>query len=224
MYRSKDREAFIQKGAGDSFESAGNYNLFMQCGEPPASAFRGLPADYSFRFRLCRRNELEVWKRVVAEEQYVDYVSEYYAKVYAPHEDEFFRRCLFVCNEKDMPVASTFIWRSYGQVNTVGWFRVLPEYEGKGIGRAILSEILKNAEFPVYLHTQPTSARAIKLYSDFGFKLITDPKVGYRRNELSESLPFLEKVMPEKDYKNLRFTKANAELLKAALSTEVSEF
>ena len=37
-----------------------------------------------------------------------------------------------------------------------------------------------------------------------------------------ESLPFLEKVLPERDYKNLRFTEANAELLKAALSTKVS--
>ena len=91
---------------------------------------------------------------------------------------------MFICDASDKPVASTFIWRSYGKINTIGWFRVLPEYEEHGLGRALLSEILKDADYPVYLHTQPTSARAIKLYSDFGFKLLTDPIIGYRKNEL----------------------------------------
>ena len=223
MYRNKDHEAFYQKGVGDSYETIGNYNIFMQCDSPNKTAFRALPDGYSFR--LCRRDELEIWKRVVVEEAYVDYVTEYYAKVYAEREDEFFRRCLFVCDADDKPVASTFIWRSYGQINTVGWFRVLPEHEGKGLGRAILSEILKDTEFPVYLHTQPTSARAIKLYSDFGFKLITAPAIiGQRKNDLTESLPFLQKVLPESDYAGLRFTEANDKLIEAALSSEISEF
>jgi len=222
MSKNRDYEAFIQNGVGDSYFTVGNYNLFMQCDSLEPNAFRELPKKYTFR--LCRRDELEIWKRIVVEEQYVGYVTEYYEKVYAPREDEFFRRCLFVCDTDDKPVASTFIWRSYGQINTVGWFRVLPEYEGKGLGRSILSEIFKDTECPIYLHTQPTSARAIKLYSDFGFKLITDPVIGYRKNELCESLPFLEKVLPEKDYQRLCFTAANAELLNAALSTEISEF
>jgi len=161
---------------------------------------------------------------VVVEAQHVDYVTEWYDKVYAKHEDEFFCRCMFICDANDKPVSSTFIWRSYEQINTVGWFRTLPEYEGKGLGRALLSKILTDAELPIYLHTQPSSARAIKLYSDFGFKLITDPVVGYRKNELTESLPYLEKVLPANDYVRLRFTKANEDLLKAALSSEFSEF
>ena len=107
--------------------------------------------------------------------------------------------------------------------NTIGWFRVLSEYEGQGLGRAILSEILKDAQYPIYLHTQPTSARAIKLYSDFGFKLITN-QVGYRNNDLTESLPYLQKILPEDDYKKLQFTEANDELIKAALSSDISEF
>jgi GNAT superfamily N-acetyltransferase len=223
MYRNLDLYAFEQAGIADSYEVIGNYNIFMRCDKQDTSAFRVLPDGFSFR--LCRRDELEVWKRVVVEEQYVDYVTAFYEKVYAKHEDEFFRRCMFACDENDKPVASTFIWRSYGQINTVGWFRVLPEHEGKGIGRALLTEILKDTQYPVYLHTQPTSIRAIKLYSDFGFKLITgDDKIGYRKNDLSESLPYMQKVMPEKDYASLRFTDADDILLKAAMSSEASEF
>jgi GNAT superfamily N-acetyltransferase len=199
-----------------------NYNLFMQCDKPDKTAFRGLPDGFSFR--LCHRDELDVWKLVVSEEQYVSYITEYYEQVYAKHADEFFRRCTFVCDSDDKPVASTYIWRSYNKINTVGWFRVLPEYEGRGLGRALLSNIFTNVDFPVFLHTQPTSAKAIKLYSDFGFKLLTDPTIGYRKNNLAESLPYLQRVLPESDYKKLQFAEADKALLEAALSSEIREF
>ena len=222
MYRNKDHKTFCRKGIGEFYETVGSLNLFMQCKALNKNAFRALPDGYSVR--LCKRDELEIWKRVVAEEAYVSFVSDFYEKIYASHENEFFRRCMFVCNNADKPVASAFIWKSYGLINTVGWFRVLPEYEGKGLGKALLSEIFKNAQFPIYLHTQPTSARAIKLYADFGFKLITDPIIGHRKNDLDESLPYLQKLLPKSDYEKLQFTKANNELLHAALSSETAEF
>ncbi|OGO92552.1 MAG: hypothetical protein A2Y17_10920 [Clostridiales bacterium GWF2_38_85] len=194
----------------------------MMCETPNQNAFRDLPDRYSFR--LCGRDELEIWNHIAVEEPNVNYVSEYYKKIYAKHEDEFFRRCTFVCNSDDKPIATCFLWRSYGEINTIGWFRTLPEYEGKGIGRALLSKILKEATFPVYLHTQPTSARAIKLYSDFGFKLITDQMIGYRKNNLTESLPFLQMVLPEPDYLALQTIKATPALIEAALSIATGEF
>ena len=222
MFRNKDYMAFIYARLGEQFETLGNYNIFMQCDTPNEDAFSKLPDGYSFR--LCRRDELDTWKRILVHEKYVDDVTAYYDRVYAPHEDEFFRRCLFVCDANDTPIASTFIWRSYGLINTVGWFGVLPEHEGKGLGRALISEILRTAAFPVYLHTQPTSARAIKLYSDFGFKLITGFIPGNRKNDLDDSLPCLQKVLPEKDYVKLQFTTANPELLIAIQSKEMAEF
>ena len=222
MRKSLDYEAYTQKGIGDEYFTVGNYNLFMQCDTPDRTAFCELPDGFSFR--LCRRDEIEVWKHVVAEEQYVDYVAEYYEKIYAKHTDEFFRRCIFICNASDKPVASTFLWRSYGKINTVGWLRVLPECEGNGLGRALLSEVFKDSVYPVYLHTQPTSARAIKLYSDFGFKLLTDPVIGYRRNDLNRSLPYLQKILPKSDYAKLRFAEADEALLEAAILNEFPEF
>jgi GNAT superfamily N-acetyltransferase len=204
------------------YDTIGNLNLFMQCESPNGDAFRALPDGYSYR--LCRNDELESWKNVVAEAQFVDYVTDYYNKVYVKHGDEFYRRCLFICESEDKPVASCIIWRSYGLINTVGWLRVLPEYEGNGLGRALLSKILKDVQFPVYLHTQPTSLRAIKLYSDFGFKLITDPMIGYRKNDLTESLPYLRGLLLRNDYAKLQFTKADNTLLVAAQSSELAEF
>ena len=218
----QDYCAFHRAGLADAYGTIGKYNLFMACETPDPGAFRALPEGYSFR--LCRRGEVETWKRLVAEEQYVAYVTDFYEKVYAKNEDEFFRRCTFVCAAGDKPVASAFLWRAHGEIDTVGWFRVLPVYEGLGLGRALLSEILKPAKGPVYLHTQPTSIRAIKLYSDLGFALITNPVIGYRKNDLAESLPYMQKVMPAATYENLRFIEIGDSLHQAALLSETAEF
>lgn len=221
-YRSRDHAAFCRAGFGDRYDAAGNLNLFMQCEALNQAAFRELPAGYAFR--LCRRDELDVWKRTAAEEQYVDAVTDFYDRVYEERADDFFRRCLFVCGAGDRLVATCFLWRTYGRIDTVAWFRVLRAYEGLGIGRALLGKVLADARYPVYLHTQPTSARAIKLYSDFGFGLITDPVVGNRKNDVCESLPFLRSVLPETDFQNLRFVKADGGLLAAASASEFAEF
>ena len=201
---------------------ANSNNLFMQCDAPDPNAFRPLPQG--FAARLCRRDELIIWKNMWAQGKYMDFVNYYYDAVYAPREDEFFSRCIFAVDENDMPVATAGVWLAYGKINTVLWFYVLPEYEGCGIGRGLFSEIMKKAEFPVYVHTHPLASRAIKLYSDFGFRLITDPVIGYRENNLQDSLPYLKKVLPQKDFEKLRKTNANSALLEAALLNELAEF
>ena len=197
-------------------------DLFMQCDTPNQSAFRPLPNG--FTVRLCKREELIIWKTIFAQGKYMDFVSQYYDKVYAPYENDFFRRCVFVVDENDMPIATSGTWLSYRQVNTLLGFFVLPTYQGQGIGRGLLSIVLENTDCPIYLHTHPSATRAIKLYSDFGFKFVTDPVVGYRRNILQESLPYFKEVLTEKDYAKLLTEKANPALLEAALLSEYAEF
>ena len=206
----------------DMIEGANSNNLFFQCDAPDLAAFRALPDGLSAR--LCRRDELIVWKEMWAQGKYMDFVDYYYGEVYARREEEFFNSCMFAVDEDDVPVATAGIWLAYGKVNTVMWFHVLPELEGRGIGRGLFSEVLRNSTFPIYVHTHPIANRAIKLYSDFGFKLITDPVVGYRENNLEESLAYLKTVLPEEDFAKLQTTRANAELLEAALLNELAEF
>jgi len=203
-------------------DGANSNNLFMQCDTPNLDAFRSMPKG--FATRLCRRDELIVWKTMWAQGEYMEFVDYFYDKVYAPRENEFFRRCTFAVDDNDKPVATSGIWVSYGKINTVLGFFVMPEYSGCGIGRGLFSEVLISAKYPIYLHTHPTANMAIKLYSDFGFKLITDPVVGYRENNLQESLPYLKEVLPERDFANLQTTKANPELSEAALLNEFAEF
>ena len=159
--------------------------------------------------------------------QYAPYMARYFQNVYAAKEAEFFARCLFVRAANGAPVGTAFLWRAYGRVNTLHWLKVRKEYEGQGIGRALLTRLLMPLapeEYPVYLHTQPGSYRAIKLYTDFGFALLTDARIGPRENQLAQSLPFLQQAMPPAAYARLAFAQAPEALLSAAASREISEF
>ena len=201
-------------------------NLFMKCSCLREEAFGKLPEGYTVR--LCRRDELETWKVLALEEpQYVDYLTEYFDAVYADKADEFFERCLFVCDPQGKPVGTCFLWKAYGKIETIHWLHVLPEYEGLGLGRALLTEVLQRAkaeDFPIYLHTHPHCLRAVHLYNEFGFQLVTDPVVGSRSNDWEEAMKYLKLYMPTKYVEKLQFVRADEDFLQAARSSEQSEF
>jgi ribosomal protein S18 acetylase RimI-like enzyme len=205
-------------------------NLFMMCKKLNKKASCDMPS--SFHVRTCQKNELDIWKAMPFDEpelaqRYYDYMTKYFDSVYAKSEDLFFRKCLFVCNQDNEPIATCFAWKTYEKITTIHWFKVLKNYEGKGIGRALLSIVmnsLQEDEFPVFLHTQPGSFRAIKLYSDFGFYLLSDPIIGSRKNYLNECLPILKKNMPHQDYQNLRIIKSPKFFLDIVGSSKEDEF
>lgn len=205
-------------------------NLFLMCESPNPAAFSPLPPGISLRF--CRPDELELWKSFPFDDPETararqDYMTQFFERTYAPKGDLFFRTCLFACNEQDEPVGTCFLWPVHGDAfNSLQWFKVKKEYEGRGIGRALLSALLlaPGARFPVFLHTQPGSFRAIKLYSDFGFSLLTGGPVGHRTNDLEEALPALKAWMPPSAFASLRFTPAPQFFLDATRGSIASEF
>jgi ribosomal protein S18 acetylase RimI-like enzyme len=201
----------------------------MMCDEPNRSALSELPEGYSLR--LIRADELAFWKRMPFDDketpEHLTFMDEYFERVYAPKGDLFYKTCLFTVNNADKPVGTFFAWKLYGKFTTLHWFKVLPSYENRGIGRALLSAVMKPLspeDYPVYLHTQVGSFRAIKLYSDFGFKLLKDERIGHRQNDFEQCLPILERLMPPKDFANLRFGFANQDFLEAVANHETNDF
>lgn len=205
-------------------------NLFMMCEVLNPTALTELSSAYSVR--NCRRDELDEWKAMHFDSpelahEFAPFMTEYFHSVYASQESEFFRRCLFVCDSRDTPIATCFGWKSYGHVSTVHWFKVSRRYEGLGVGRALLSIVMRSfgdSDYPVFLHTQPGSFRAIKLYSDFGFACLTDAMIGYRQNELAEGLPYLRAHMFPRDFERLRFVRAPKDFLEAVESSPINQF
>lgn len=206
-------------------------NIFMMCDRLNKNALSKLHDGY--HIRTCRPDELKIWKEFPFDndedkKEYYEYMSNYFNDVYGNDLDEFYNRCLFVCEDKtDKPIATCFVWKSYNQINTIHWFKTLKEYEGNGIGRALLSYImnsLSEKDYPVFLHTQPSSFRAIGLYSDFGFKIVTNKTIGYRENNYEECLPILKHFMSQEKYENLQFVKAPLIFDESAKKTKISQF
>ena len=191
-------------------------NIFMMCKALNRQAFSNLPPG--FTVRTLQREELSAWKAMPFDDAetaqaYAGFMDDFFRATYAAQEETFFANTLVVCDSHDQMVATCLLWKAYGMFTTVHWFKVRKAYENRGIGRALLSLLFKevtNADMPIYLHTQPESFRAIKLYADFGFALLTDARIGQRANHIEQCLPFLQEMMPKQAYDQLRFAKAPA--------------
>lgn len=220
----------IHKGDCIMKEEIPDKNLFMMCKALNRNALSELPKEY--HIRTCRRDELDIWKEMPFDDaesakEYKGFMTKYFNDVYADKEELFFQKCLFVCDKNHRPIGTCFVWKAYEKINTIHWFKVLKGYEGLGIGRALFSVVMNSLaanDYPVYLHTQPSSYRAIKLYSDFGFALLSNTIIEYRSNDLEECLPILKTYMPQKDFEKLQFAKAPEDFLEAVKSSCINKF
>ncbi len=205
-------------------------NIFMMCSALNHNSLTKLPTGYAIR--SCRPDELDLWKKMPFDDadlaiEYDGFMSDYFTTTYGGKEELFFAKTLFVCDAQDRPIATCLIWKAYDEFNTIQWFKVLKEYEGQGIGRALLSIVMQQLEmcdYPIYLHTQPSSFRAIKLYSDFGFSLLSGNKFGIRNNDLDECLPILDEFMPKRYFHELRIIAAPKEFEDTLNKYDINQF
>ena len=186
-----------------------------------------------FHIRTYRSEELKIWMEFPFDNEndkktYYEFMNDYFNDVYGNNKEEFYNRCLFVCDDKtDKPICTCFVWRAYNKINTIHWFKTLKEYEGKGLGRSLLSYImcsLNDDDYPVFLHTQPSSFRAIGLYSNFGFKIVTNKTIGYRKNDYEECLPILKQFMRKETFDNLEFVEAPMIFDESAKTSKTNQF
>ena len=122
-------------------------------------------------------------------------------------------------------VGSAIAWeddpRGVG-VRALHWLVVRSDHRRKGLGRALTQHVLRlfrredNAK-PVYLHTQPSSWRAIPLYISLGFKLQPqDTFYGYE-NQYDQAMETLKGVVTPELYELMERNTA-ADLTAADLS------
>jgi ribosomal protein S18 acetylase RimI-like enzyme len=205
-------------------------DLFMMCPALNPDAVKPMPEG--FAIRNCRKGELEAWIDLQADELSQnpllrENLMDYFQSVYEPQGDRFYENCVFAVNRADEPVGTVFVWKAYASINTVHWFKVRRALQNQGIGRALLGHVLGALPadgYPVFLHTHPSSYRAIKLYSDFGFRFLTDERVGGRPNDLKECLPILEEYMPPAAFSGLKTIAAPRFFLDAADSSPINQF
>jgi ribosomal protein S18 acetylase RimI-like enzyme len=200
----------------------------MYCDKINKKALTQMPNEYSIR--NLYESELESWKALLFDnnytETYKNFMDDYYNRVYKNRKNEFYDKCIVICDKRNEIIGTCFLWKLYG-INTLHWLKVRREYTGMGIGRALISKIMENInkdDFPIFLHTQPESYRAIKLYSDFGFKIITNKKIGNRMNNTNECKIILKEKMPKEYYKKIKYKKISSKYLKIIDENKLNDF
>lgn len=131
----------------------------MMCERLNEDALSRLKSDYYFR--NCRPDELEIWKAFPFDSEtipveYEDFMNQIIQDSYGSNMEVFFNNTIFVCNKEDKPIATCSHWKAYGKFNSIHWLKTIKEYEGQGLGRAVLSEIMKKfrkEDYPIYIHT-----------------------------------------------------------------------
>lgn len=152
-----------------------------------------LPEGY--RFAFYQKGDEEAWGEIetaVLEFKEISQALTYFAKTFAPHEDEVKKRMLFVISLTGEKVATCTAWwktladgRSFQLFH---WLSVLPDHQGKGIAKALVYRTLQlfhslDEEQPVYLHTQTWSHPAIRLYQKAGFELMKENLDGSKNSD-----------------------------------------
>lgn len=187
-------------------------HVFMVCEQLNFSAFSCLPPSYFFR--CLTFNEIPLWIKFPFDGKELkpvqrQFMSAYIAKTYDNDLEKLCQNTWVVSNQENEILATCTRWQAYGSINTIQWLKTTKEYEGNGIGRALLTKVLRSFrkdDFPVFLHTQSGSYKAVKLYSDFGFSIITDEIPGPAPNEWKEALPVLKQCMKEESFHRLQYT------------------
>ncbi|MCL1792526.1 MAG: GNAT family N-acetyltransferase [Oscillospiraceae bacterium] len=152
-----------------------------------------LPEGFAFSF--FRPGDEKAWAKI--ETSVLEFDDEldaliYFHKEYLPFLPELERRCLFAENKEGEKIATSNAWWNYTKSRRdpwLHWVAVKPQYQGLGIGKAIISKATQlmaeiEGERDFYLHTQTWSHKAIKIYQKMGYA-ITDEK--YLNNYSNEN-------------------------------------
>ncbi len=164
-----------------------------------------LPDGFSFVY-FKKGDEID-WATIetsVLEFGSINEAKEYFVNKYIPKIDELIKRSIFVQNEKGQKVATFTCWYEMlnkQQVPFMHWVACHPEYQGRGIGKALIAYGIKkmielDGDVDMYIPTQTWSYKAISLYEWAGFYILNNnKKYGKHKNQAKKGLPIINDLL-----------------------------
>jgi len=164
------------------------------------------PLPEGYEFVLFSEGDEESWARIEA--SVLEFESEFAALLrfkeeYIPHKEELKRRCVFIVNKAGEKIATSMAWWRMvdgARRAWLSWVAVTPEYQGLGLGKAIVSRAVKlmvelEGDVDFYLSTQTWSHKAVKIYILHGFEP-TDEKALYTKkgNNYIKAMRILKRI------------------------------
>lgn len=193
-------------------------SIIMRCGHVDHSAFRPLPEQ--LRIKCYEPADLEQWIDIQASAgafagETREQIGAYFSKKFGAYEEELKRRCMFLVEKASGAyIGACMAWSGCRERRTIPvlhWLAVKDSFAGSGYARLLIGETMRFFEKeapgqPVYLHTQPSAYRAIKLYYDFGFRITERDTYGDATNECAQALEVLKTCMKAECFEKIRNT------------------
>ncbi|MGO4501161.1 GNAT family N-acetyltransferase [Paenibacillus sp. 2RAB27] len=183
------------------------FNVIMKRAAGTPLSHYGLPIGFSFgMYKAGMEEDWAVIEASVGEFNTAEESLNYFKNEYLPQTEELKQRLLFVLNQEGKPIGTITGWWNHTREkrhSSIHWFAVMREYQGLGIGKALVAEcirVLKNLEGDedVYLHTQTWSYKAIALYLKAGFNIELSETFSLYQNEYEQALPILQNLLNNK--------------------------
>lgn len=131
----------------------------------------------------------------------------YFAASYMQNQELLLSNVRFLLNKDKAVIGSCIAWqdkRKDSYASSLHWLIVDEEYHGMGLGKALCCEIMNifeaQGQFPIYIHTQPWSWKAIFLYLSLGFKLHKTDTFANYTNEYYEAMTALKQIVTEEQF------------------------
>lgn len=170
-------------------------NIFMRCDRVPDTA-PVLPDGYAFRrYDTSGAAAWAALEYAVGDFKSETEAASYFRGRYGAAPDKLEKRCVLIADAGGAVVASCIAWwdeMDGVRVPSLHWLVTRPDRQGLGLGKAVLLRTLQVfaglGEYPVYLHTQPWSYRAVLMYSKCGFRLLKSAAFTGYVNEYTEAV------------------------------------
>ena len=175
-------------------------NIIMRCDEYDIQPI----GENDFHIRKYKNGDENYWAEIeykIGDFNSVEEALDYFVQNY--NLDELVNKCFFAETSDGKVVGTCIAWYDNKDdvvVSSLHWLAVLPKYQHQGIGRALGISVMnyyqENGLLPVYLHTQPWSYKAIKLYYSIGFNIQHVDTFGNYKNEYKEAKEILSNYLP----------------------------
>lgn len=186
------------------------YNLILRCDRWQR---RDTPLPEGFRLRGFRPGDEDGWAALeygIGDFDTLEEARDYFVRTYCARPQELAGRCLFAVDERGRVAGTCTAWRDSrrgGDAASLHWLAVSPEHQGKGLGKVLCRKTLEifqdSGEFPVYIHTQPWSWKAVLLYIREGFRLQKTDTFGEYENQYAQGMETLRAVLSPEQYREL---------------------
>ncbi|MCK4283756.1 MAG: GNAT family N-acetyltransferase [Candidatus Brocadiae bacterium] len=158
--------------------SRGERHVTIFMVRPTFARLPDVPVPPPFALRRWLPGDEAAWARIHEEsDRHNEITPDLYRAQFGGDEEELAARQLFLCDAQGGAIGTATAWHNAhcptGNYGRVHWIAIVPSYQGRGLGKALLSacvgRIRELGYDGAYLTTDPPRIPAINLYLRLGF-------------------------------------------------------